>query len=412
MKGTRSVGRPRALRDANTPRIICAGSMDVKPLYPVLETSHVCSRYEIRLRCDTDHLVAVHEAFFASGSQSQPWPATPDCEPKTRASDRPPCVEDLRQALNSRCSGAVHCLFVLSRDHADRRCRGDGSLVVRYRCLPEKRVNKLCSVPLRQREGYLSSPGFPHYYPALTDCVWHLEAAQGQTVHVQMLDVSMRRPAPGPQDCVQDLVSVSEGSNPLLVACGEELRNLRSVQSVSNRLEVRFRASEFVPNRGFLLRYRLVGCPTPGPPHQGYLVHRTPSSAEYKCCRDHVFADTLRDTRTLHCVDGNAWNDSVPDCVSRLELALNGTLLAAEDDPGASDQALKHRSEMHLSSLADILVPCLIMGGLLLGNAVVVLVIFRLRKRRIARLRARLPTVALLADGESKEPPPAQRPQA
>ncbi|EEC02020.1 hypothetical protein IscW_ISCW001247 [Ixodes scapularis] len=69
---------------------------------PLLETSHVCSRYEIRLRCDTDHLVAVHEAFFASGSQSQPWPATPDCEPKTRASDRPPCVEDLRQALNSR----------------------------------------------------------------------------------------------------------------------------------------------------------------------------------------------------------------------------------------------------------------------------------------------------------------------
>ncbi|CAN8026353.1 unnamed protein product, partial [Ixodes persulcatus] len=385
-----------------------------------LETSHVCSRYEIRLRCDTDHLVAVHEAFFASGSQSQPWPATPDCEPRTRASDRPPCVEDLRQALNSRCSGAVHCLFVLSRDHADRRCRGDGSLVVRYRCLPEKRVNKLCSVPLRQREGYLSSPGFPHYYPALTDCVWHLEAAQGQTVHVQMLDVSMRRPAPGPQSplIVSSVyfcflcVSIPSVTNVLVDIFFLRYTRARSCACRSSTRDRLGPRAVFRRSRGELSSKSVQrGATNPKPPLIKLYLERMAISCSliYSCSRERYH---IRHTNLLLKRHGKKSASLCTWSSARLELALNGTLLDAEDDPGATDQALKHRSEMHLSSLADILVPCLIMGGLLLGNAVVVLVIFRLRKRRIARLRARLPTVALLADGESKEPPPAQRPQA
>lgn len=386
---------------------------------PELETSHVCSRYEMRLRCDTDHLVAVHEAFFTSGQQT-PWPARPDCEPK--AIPGKPCREDLRQVLNNRCSGAVHCLFSLNRDHAERRCRGEGSLVVRYRCLPEKSLDKLCGVRIRRKEGYLTSPGFPHYYPALKNCTWKLEAAPGQTIVLQMLDVSTRRPPErggGPlvaQDC-QDLVSVMEGDNPLLVACGEDDSNLRIVYSASNRVDVHFTAEDFVPSRGFLLKYKMQGCPTPPPPQLGYLVHRTQTAAVYKCCKDHLFPDTLHDTRTLMCQDGNDWNDSVPNCASRLELALNGTVLENSTDSVVSDEALTARSGFVVrNSLAEILVPCLVMGGLLLGNAVVVMIIFKLRKRRLERLRSRLPTVALLTDPKEGQFPSlaasSPRPQA
>jgi hypothetical protein len=38
--------------------------------------------------------------------------------------------------------------------------------------------------------GYLTSPGYPKYYLGGRECVWSLQAAAGQTISIQLLDVS------------------------------------------------------------------------------------------------------------------------------------------------------------------------------------------------------------------------------
>ncbi|XP_077497056.1 uncharacterized protein LOC144107763 isoform X2 [Amblyomma americanum] len=401
-----------------------------------LAAKHVCSRYEMRLRCDEGHLVAIHDALYSSEPPPDAPPARPGCGTAdtteageaiatTTAAAVTPCQQDLRLALNSRCSGEVHCLFSLSRDQAERRCRGEGSVLVRYRCLHERWLMHKCGSHVRTpTEGYLSSPGFPHFYPALSNCSWLLEASPGQTITLRVLDVSIRPPrpgAPGPlgeslteADCAEDALSVLEDGRPLLVACGESRLSLRTLRSTGRRLLVRFRTRNFVPARGFLLKYKFMGCPTPAAPRLGYLVHRAEDTALYKCCKDHLFNDTLADTRTLVCLRGNTWNDSVPEtCTPRLSLAANDSIVYEDEEPLL--QGSRHLNEgddaggSSTQFLADVLVPCLAMAFLLLGNAIVVGVIFKLKKKRRRRLASVVhqPDIALLVPPQpSGEPPP------
>uniref|UniRef100_A0A224YQR1 CUB domain containing protein n=1 Tax=Rhipicephalus zambeziensis TaxID=60191 RepID=A0A224YQR1_9ACAR len=401
-----------------------------------LLAKHVCSRYEVRLRCDDGELVAIHDAMYASEPPPDAPPARPGCGPifettqdgatVTSTSTAPsPCEQDLRLAINSRCSGEVHCLFSLSRDQAERRCRGEGSLLVRYRCLNERSLMQKCGAHVRSpTEGYLSSPGFPHFYPALSNCSWLLEASPGQTIVLRILDLSIRPPrpgAPGPlfdtlseSDCAEDALSVLESGRPLLVACGESRLSLRTLRSTGRRLVVRFRTRSFVPARGFLLKYKFMGCPTPVAPRLGYLVHRAEETALYKCCKDHMFNDTQADTRALFCIRGNTWNDSVPEtCTPRLPVTWNDTVVEEEEE----EPLLQGRKErdgddeagfLSTQFLADVLVPCLAMVFLLLGNAIVVVIIFKLKKKRRRRLASVVhqPDIALLVPPQPTEPPP------
>ncbi|KAL1480668.1 hypothetical protein MTO96_050828 [Rhipicephalus appendiculatus] len=290
-------------------------------------------------------------------------------------------------------------------------------------------------------EGYLSSPGFPHFYPALSNCSWLLEASPGQTIVLRILDLSIRPPrpgAPGPlfdtlseSDCAEDALSVLESGRPLLVACGESRLSLRTLRSTGRRLVVRFRTRSFVPARGFLLKYKFMGCPTPAAPRLGYLVHRAEETALYKCCKDHMFNDTQADTRTLVCLRGNTWNDSVPEtCTPRLPVTWNDTVVEEEEE----EPLLQGRKErdgddeagfLSTQFLADVLVPCLAMVFLLLGNAIVVVIIFKLKKvnnyfvlhthpnvsanekrrRRLASV-VHQPDIALLVPPQPTEPPP------
>lgn len=400
-----------------------------------LLAKHVCSRYEVRLRCDDGELVAIHDAMYASQPPPDAPPARPGCGPiyettttqdvATVTSTAPsPCEQDLRLAINSRCSGEVHCLFSLSRDQAERRCRGEGSLLVRYRCLNERSLMQKCGAHVRSpSEGYLSSPGFPHFYPALSNCSWLLEASPGQTIVLRILDLSIRPPrpgAPGPllgslseSDCAEDALSVFESGRPLLVACGESRLNLRTLRSTGRRLVVRLRTRNFVPARGFLLKYKFIGCPTPAAPRLGYLVHRAEETALYKCCKDHMFNDTQADTRTLLCLRGNTWNDSVPEtCTPRLPVTWNETVVE-EEEVEPLLQGRKERDDddgagfLSAQFLADVLVPCLAMVFLLLGNAIVVVIILKLKKKRRRRLASVVhqPDIALLVPPQPTEPP-------
>ncbi|XP_064486681.1 uncharacterized protein LOC135398993 isoform X2 [Ornithodoros turicata] len=388
-----------------------------------LQVRQVCSKYEIRLRCDPGQYVVVHDAHYTTAPlpglpANSSWPTCTDTikgREDEDEEDHDPhpinCTEDIRQPLNNRCSGTVHCLFTFSRDHLDKKCPSDGVIVVQYACVTEKIVNNYCSFKLRQREGYISSPAFPHYYPGLSNCSWHIQGAPGQTVSVTMLDVSMKQPKrQWIYHVCEDSVTVADGQNKLLVACGDSAGNLRTVNSASNHLTVQLKSSEFVPYRGFILKYKLVGCPTPRSPKQGYLVFRNESTALFKCCKDHFFTDTFQNTRTLFCIDGNEWNDTVSGCASRYELALNGTLIVDPQFSEApelmsSDQAVRDKETEDMSHIADILIPALLMGGLILGNIVIVLIIFRLRKRQQRRANQNGPVqMDELSHDEAKAP--------
>lgn len=411
--------------------------------------SHVCSRYEMRLRCDERHLVAVHDAMFASEVPEDAPPATPGCDASTDAAEAvaggaatatdvtstkatatsvatttaAPCQQDLRLALNSRCSGEVHCLFSLNRDEAVRRCRGDGSVLVRYRCVLEQSLVQKCGAHVRSPpEGYLSSPGFPHFYPALSNCSWLLEASPGQTVALRVLDVSLRPPAASAaglpedrlreSDCLEDALTVHENNRRLFVACGESRLRLRTLRSTGRRLVVRLRTRSFVPARGFLLEYKFVGCPTPATPLLGYLVHRTGPTAQFKCCKDHLFHDTLVDSRTLFCLRGHTWNDTVPEtCTPRLSLFPNESVIDEDGLPLLQGRRQRDGvdNDASMQFLADVLVPCLAMAFLLLGNTVVVIIILKLKKRRrrsLSHLTTQQPDIALLVPPQSSGPPP------
>ncbi|KAK3925409.1 CUB and sushi domain-containing protein 3 [Frankliniella fusca] len=127
-----------------------------------------------------------------------------------------------------------------------------------------------------------------------------------------------------------------------------------------------------------------VGCPTLDTPADGYQVHQDATSASYLCSVGYVFEDTEVRARSLHCEHGNTWNDTLAPCVNvSLTSAWkkagvdswtfsdnnNTKVIMATSDSGDSD------------TISRIVVPTVIMAMLFLGNAVVLYVLFVLRKR-------------------------------
>ncbi|KAL3196416.1 hypothetical protein MRX96_053978, partial [Rhipicephalus microplus] len=200
--------------------------------------------------------------------------------------------------------------------------------------------------------------------------------------------------APGPllgslseSDCAEDALSVLESGRPLLVACGESRLNLRTLRSTGRRLVVRLRTRNFVCRPGDFCsstsslvaqRRRLpdwgTWCTVPR-------RRRSTSAARTTC------STTRRRTPGLCCASrGNTWNDSVPEtCTPRLPVTWNETVVEEEElEPLL--QGRKERDDddgagfLSAQFLADVLVPCLAMVFLLLGNAIVVVIILKLKK--------------------------------
>ncbi|GLH15283.1 Uncharacterized protein GBIM_19681 [Gryllus bimaculatus] len=104
------------------------------------------------------------------------------------------------------------------------------------------------------------------------------------------------------------------------------------------------------------------------------------------CCLDFAFPDTLNRYRVLQCVNNNTWNNTLPNCIQhpgimdgnynvigpmRLNSDVNNTVYAS---------VLNHSDLMF-----DVLLPTIIICVLLVGNGVILFVIYYLRKRRLSR---------------------------
>nr|CAD7201403.1 unnamed protein product [Timema douglasi] len=232
---------------------------------------------------------------------------------------------------------------------------------------------KFCNEEINvAEEGFVMSPGYPIYYVNKDDCYWLLKASPGQRVQVTLLDMSLRSTGPRESNCTDHLQVIEDG-RVMMDECGE-LAKAIVIMSEGNMLNLTFTglSQNMFPKRGVLFHYKAqhklskkkpsiitpepalrvqqcslylevlpsspdpsyvhmrtsqtpprwhcevhtIGCVQLNPPKDGYMVFRNQTDAQFMCCVDYMFPDTLDRLRDLHCHNGNTWNNSLPDCIT------------------------------------------------------------------------------------------------
>ncbi|XP_043234850.1 uncharacterized protein LOC122388114 isoform X2 [Amphibalanus amphitrite] len=293
-------------------------------------------------------------------------------------------------SFNAKCSGRRHCTFRLREDHPN--VWRPGVVFVRYRCIEREAVTRYCSEVVTAPHGYLTNPGYPHYYPGQVNCSWHVRAHPGQHLRVTVHDLDVRGIRQGGDVCT-DFLRVSEGRRVLSLECGA-LQESRVVTSRGPEVTVTLwgQGQALFPHRGALVEFTAVGCPTPPPPRDGYLVFRNETHAFFSCCVNFVFGDTLVKERLLRCVDGRGWSVSLPrQCIDvRLLMEYANSTVRRELErelvtaPPADTRPVHVRTD---NLFVDTILPILILVGLMLGNCVIVAVILKYRRRDRDRAR-------------------------
>jgi len=247
-------------------------------------------------------------------------------------------------------------------------------------------------------------------------------------------------------------ISSADHSGSLLAdICVERQRYFLNEYSSANPIYIQFVSSNFAPHRGFILEYKVTGCATLAAPVNGFLSSRNSTCATYRCKSDYYFKETLTSHRTIHCVNNTRWNTQPGHCLSRYELAYSGhlylegdsgekpsTVLSNSiegpvkslpgfelDDIDDSDLPLaitspRHRPSSASSSLfsrsfssfaktmsqyADVIVPAIIVAALLVGNVLVILIIYKLRRQNKQRISQRTPVELPLDDRDERKAP-------
>ncbi|KAG8196677.1 hypothetical protein JTE90_006586 [Oedothorax gibbosus] len=380
-----------------------------------------CYNDNLHLDCGKS-VIAVHEAYFTTASKKENLtchsPALEhdyiedNAESEDVAVNESVCLEDVRVSLNRKCSGFKSCNYSYSQLPEKNCYNSEGLLVVRFDCVKESNINKWCNSKILTPEGYISSPGYPQYYPQLTSCVWSMIASEGQTIHASVLHLHLREavdvtPTQTNNEmefhligqlvevvkrCDDDKLTIYEGVVRRAELCGEGVEAMKSVEveGVAG-MEVRFRSAAFNPASGFLVYFKTHGCPTL-PPGEGIrLVERNGSAATYACRnKRQVFNDTLQGTRFLQCVRDHHWNDTLPPCVAMEDTTLS-TLTAissTELDEKFGNYSRNDDEEMNplldnkANLIADIIIPVVIILVLLIINCIVLVIIFVVRRRQ------------------------------
>ncbi|XP_035233774.1 uncharacterized protein LOC118205585 isoform X2 [Stegodyphus dumicola] len=314
-----------------------------------------CYNDIFHLDCGNDSFVAVHEAYFTAELQTNQTCLPPprehdeyieDEDVDTEPTNNSSCYEDIRVLLNRKCSGLKNCNYSYS-DETEKKCSNpEGSYVVRYDCVKGSTVKKFCNTKLHEREGYIISPGYPQYYPELDVCFWNLTAAEGQTILLKILHLHLSpateiRPTESDIElygvlgqliaepiirCDDDSLTVLEGNVKRLSLCGEAIEALQTLEAdASNGLTLSFKSVAFRPASGFLVYFKIQGCPDLHSTEGSYLLERNGSAAIYACSGNQVFNDTQENTRFLSCVRDHHWNDTLAPCTT-LEETTTTTL--------------------------------------------------------------------------------------
>ncbi|XP_050552285.1 uncharacterized protein LOC118273271 [Spodoptera frugiperda] len=293
---------------------------------------------------------------------------------------------NLRAPVSYRCTGVNHCNFVLYEDFPPAKRWTPGVVYIKYACFDDTLSVHYCNREVKvaemgeDSEGYIRTPGYPHFYVG-DECRWRLRVNPEQRVRVTLMDVSLRSIGPFENRCTDHVTVQDLNGDILLSSCDQVDLPLRLI-SVTNVVDVTVEAKSIgaYPKRGVLLHYKSIGCVTPPPPSNGYLVYRNEDVAHYMCNVNFVFVDTRQRARLIWCYDDNRWNDTVPLCVEE------GSPVGVTDTEGDSK-----RQEEYSTTLAphdvpdmmvDIVIPSLLIAALFVGNALIVLIIYKYRKRK------------------------------
>ncbi|XP_063376011.1 uncharacterized protein LOC134663544 [Cydia fagiglandana] len=311
---------------------------------------------------------------------------------KRRRSPSREAAVNLRAPVSYRCTGVNHCSFVLREDYPPARGWPAGVVYIKYACFDDTLSIHYCNrevaigVSGPASEGYIRTPGYPNFYVG-DECRWKLVAHPEQRIRISLLDVSLRSIGPFENEC-SDYVLVTDGNgDALLSSCDQVALPLR-LSSATNAVHVTVetRSEGAYPKRGVLFHYKSIGCVTLPAPSDGYLVYRNEDVAHYMCNVRHVFADTRQRARVIWCFDDNRWNDTVPLCVEE-----------ASDLAGEGKD--KNMTHTEANMIVDIVIPSLLILALFIGNAFIVLIIYKYRKRKNDDLDDEFNTIPLSVNG-------------
>ncbi|GFR11645.1 uncharacterized protein TNCT_689331, partial [Trichonephila clavata] len=381
-----------------------------------------CYNDVLHLDCGKLSFIAIHEAYFTTEQQENLTCHSPvpeheyieDEDTVTESSNYSSCYEDIRISLNRRCSGFKTCNYSYSQQ-SDKICfNHEGLFIVRFDCVREPNVNRFCNSKITSGEGYIASPGYPQYYPKLNECSWTISASDGQTIFLKILHLHIREasdvtPTLSDPDamyamsiqllteqvtsCDDDRLTIMEGTTKHFSVCGENLDSLKSLEvDASAGLELRFKNVDFLPASGFLVYYKVLGCPTLPPREGSYLIQRNGSAAVYGCENNEVFNDTLDSTRFLQCVRDHHWNDTLPPCTV-LEESTTPTMTPNISTQKAVENVTMDKTQMVMNEsilaifdkqaglVEDIIIPCVLVAVLVLGNIIIIVIIFIIRRK-------------------------------
>ncbi|KTF76332.1 hypothetical protein cypCar_00034169, partial [Cyprinus carpio] len=107
---------------------------------------------------------------------------------------------------------------------------------------------------LGQESGVLSSENYPGTYPNNSWCEWRIRVPIGHTIVLKFGDLNMEK-----KDCESDYLKVLKGSYGAEIVsweyCGGLMPKPAPIHTDSSELTVRFRSSQHISGRGFLLSY-------------------------------------------------------------------------------------------------------------------------------------------------------------
>ncbi|KPI98556.1 hypothetical protein RR46_03708 [Papilio xuthus] len=311
-----------------------------------------------------------------------------------------PTSINLRPPLSYRCTGVNHCNFLLEEDYPPAVAWSPGVVSIKYACFDDSLAVHYCNREVfvaasgPDSEGYIRTPGYPHFYVG-DECRWRLKADPEQRIRISLLDVSLRSIGPFEDQCTDFVSVVDSNGESLLSTCDQVDLPLR-LTSTTNALEVIVEAKSqgAFPKRGVLLHYKSLGCVTLPAPSDGYLVYRNEDVAHYMCNVNFVFADTRQRARMLWCFEDNRWNGTIPLCIEETTIKVVGNdSLSEGSDKGTK---LPHNEA---NMIVDIVIPSLLIAALFIGNAFIVLIIYKYRKRKTEDLEDEFNTIPLNGNG-------------
>ncbi|XP_022116387.2 uncharacterized protein LOC110994176 [Pieris rapae] len=307
---------------------------------------------------------------------------------------------NLRAPLSYRCTGVNHCNFRLAEDYPPSESWSPGVVYIKYACFDDSLSVHYCNREVQvadrgpESEGYIRTPGYPHFYVG-DECRWKLRAHPEQRIRVTLLDVSLRSIGPFESNCT-DYVAVHDSNGDSLLSSCDQVEMPLRLLSVTNTVEVlvEARSKGAFPKRGVLLHYKSLGCVTVSAPSNGYIVYRNEDVAHYVCDVNFVFIDTRQRARILWCYDDNRWNDTVPECIEETtpQVVVRNYSVPEVD----KDTKLPHNEG---NMIVDIVIPSLLIAALFIGNAFIVLIIYKYRKRKTDDLEDEFNTIPLSVNG-------------